>query len=224
VEELREEAGRIQAELAVAEREWQERAIARSRVGEVLAPADETGRDHARADLTVPAAEKQSGKTAPAPEAAKSQVPVWGVACAVACSVGIYERYPPEHAAAEVPERVRTSRRCVCREGLNLSDVSVATCGGGISRNWQRAQISIRARRATTADTLRADVKARHSSACSPVRDTPDQLAGEPSDTNRITHRQPKERIHDIHRRFSGGRGPHADDGSCRKRDAAAGR
>ena len=44
VEELREEADRIQAEPAVAERDWQEWAIARSRVGEVLAPAEEVGR------------------------------------------------------------------------------------------------------------------------------------------------------------------------------------
>ncbi|MCX4537530.1 hypothetical protein [Streptomyces sp. NBC_01669] len=79
VDELREEADRIQAELAVAEREWQEWAIARLRVGEVLAPADETGQDHARADLTVTAAEEQTGKTAQVPEAAKtkSQMPVW---------------------------------------------------------------------------------------------------------------------------------------------------
>jgi len=74
VDELREEADRIQAELAVAEREWQEWAIARSRVGEVLAPADGTGQDHARADLTVSAAEKQIGTEA---AKAKSQVPVW---------------------------------------------------------------------------------------------------------------------------------------------------
>ncbi|MEU3283119.1 hypothetical protein ABZ698_40060, partial [Streptomyces antibioticus] len=47
VDELREEANRIQAELAVAEREWKEWAIARSRVGEVLAPVDEA-EDHAR--------------------------------------------------------------------------------------------------------------------------------------------------------------------------------
>ncbi|MEU6972776.1 hypothetical protein AB0A71_34695 [Kitasatospora aureofaciens] len=40
VDELREEADRIQAELAVAEREWNEWVIARSRVGEVLAPED----------------------------------------------------------------------------------------------------------------------------------------------------------------------------------------
>ncbi|MCX4641614.1 hypothetical protein OG456_03865 [Streptomyces sp. NBC_01446] len=44
VDELREEADRIQAELAVAERDWKEWAIARSRVGEVLAPADEPER------------------------------------------------------------------------------------------------------------------------------------------------------------------------------------
>ncbi|MFJ4188207.1 hypothetical protein [Kitasatospora sp. NPDC089509] len=40
MDELREEADRIQAELAVAEREWNEWVIARSRVGEVLAPED----------------------------------------------------------------------------------------------------------------------------------------------------------------------------------------
>ncbi|MFD9328458.1 hypothetical protein [Streptomyces sp. NPDC060065] len=37
----REEADRVQAELAVAERDWKEWAIARSRVGEVLTPAEE---------------------------------------------------------------------------------------------------------------------------------------------------------------------------------------
>lgn len=44
VEELRGEADRVQAELAVAEREWKEWAIACSRVGEVLAPG---GRERA---------------------------------------------------------------------------------------------------------------------------------------------------------------------------------
>ncbi|MFE2326680.1 hypothetical protein ACFXD5_22585 [Streptomyces sp. NPDC059385] len=38
VDELREEADRIHAELAVAERDWNEWVIARSRVGEVPAP------------------------------------------------------------------------------------------------------------------------------------------------------------------------------------------
>ncbi|WP_026179477.1 hypothetical protein [Streptomyces hokutonensis] len=78
VDELREEADRVEAELAVAEREWRECAIACSRVGEVLAPVDESGQDHARAEGTAPAGE-QTGKTPQVPEAAKtkSQVPMW---------------------------------------------------------------------------------------------------------------------------------------------------
>jgi hypothetical protein len=80
VDELREEADRIQAELAVAEREWQEWAIARSKVGEVLAPAQEAGQqERALADESVPAAEEQPGTASPPAKAAKpkSQVPVW---------------------------------------------------------------------------------------------------------------------------------------------------
>jgi hypothetical protein len=78
VDGLREEADRIQAELAVAEREWREWAIARSRVGEVLAPVDEPGQSHAQADGTAPA-RGQAEETPSAPTAAKSksQVPVW---------------------------------------------------------------------------------------------------------------------------------------------------
>ncbi|MER6234430.1 hypothetical protein ACFY1L_55965 [Streptomyces sp. NPDC001663] len=79
VDELREEADRIQAELAVAERDWKEWAIARSRVGEVLAPADEAGHGHDQAGRTAPTAEGQAGEASSTPEAAKakSQVPVW---------------------------------------------------------------------------------------------------------------------------------------------------
>lgn len=79
VDELREEADRIQAELAVAEREWKEWAIACSRVGEVLAPADESGQDHAPAEGIASAAEEQTAKTSQVPDAAKtkSQVPMW---------------------------------------------------------------------------------------------------------------------------------------------------
>ena len=78
VDGLRKEADRIQAELAVAEREWREWAIARSRVGEVLAPVDEPGQGHAQADGTAPAM-GQAEETSSAPTAAKSksQVPVW---------------------------------------------------------------------------------------------------------------------------------------------------
>ncbi|MFI6006307.1 hypothetical protein ACIA98_39040 [Streptomyces sp. NPDC051366] len=74
VDGLREEADRIQAELAAAEQEWQEWAIARRRVGTVLAPdggntADEkTVRGPRDAD-----AHSVSGQAAKP----KSQVPVW---------------------------------------------------------------------------------------------------------------------------------------------------
>jgi hypothetical protein len=79
VDELREEADRVQAELAVAERDWKEWAIARSRVGEVLAPADETEHGHDQAGRTASDADGQVGQMSSAPGAAKpkSQVPVW---------------------------------------------------------------------------------------------------------------------------------------------------
>ncbi|GGU90128.1 hypothetical protein GCM10010211_65890 [Streptomyces albospinus] len=84
VEELREEAERIQAELAAAEQDGQEWVIARSRVCEVLTPVDESGQGHAQAARTAPAAEGQPGKTSSEPGAARptSQVPVWRVGLA----------------------------------------------------------------------------------------------------------------------------------------------
>ncbi|MFF8919544.1 hypothetical protein ACF08M_41245 [Streptomyces sp. NPDC015032] len=68
VDELWEKTDRIQAELIVAEQEWKEWAVARSRVGEVLAPTVETGQGHA------PAVPAPSGATA---AKTKSRVPVW---------------------------------------------------------------------------------------------------------------------------------------------------
>ncbi|MEV5533535.1 hypothetical protein [Streptomyces prunicolor] len=64
VDELREEADRIQAELALAEREWKEWAIARSRVGAVLVA--ENG------DVGVEAARELRDAAKP-----KTQIPVW---------------------------------------------------------------------------------------------------------------------------------------------------
>ncbi|MGW0657263.1 hypothetical protein ACWD4T_52860 [Streptomyces umbrinus] len=64
VDELREEADRIQAELALAEQEWKEWAIARSRVGAVL--VSENG------DAGVEAAGELRDAAKP-----KTQVPVW---------------------------------------------------------------------------------------------------------------------------------------------------
>ncbi|MFE7128293.1 hypothetical protein [Streptomyces sp. NPDC057617] len=68
VDGLREEADRVQAELAVAEREWREWAIARSRVGEVLAPVDEPGQSQVQAEGT---------SSVPTAARSRSQVPVW---------------------------------------------------------------------------------------------------------------------------------------------------
>ncbi|MFF8939267.1 hypothetical protein ACF08O_32050 [Streptomyces paradoxus] len=73
VDGLREEANRIQAELAAAELEWQEWVIARRRVDTVLAPDGDTAGMEVAPDL-------QDADTKPAPRDAvkpKSQVPVW---------------------------------------------------------------------------------------------------------------------------------------------------
>jgi hypothetical protein len=74
VDELREEADRIQTELAAAEQEWQEWAIARRRVDVVLAP------DGDNAAGTEVAQDVRDTDAQPVPRdavKAKSQVPVW---------------------------------------------------------------------------------------------------------------------------------------------------
>lgn len=74
VDGLREEADRIQAELAAAELEWQEWVIARRRVDTVLAP---DGGSAADTEITP---DPQDADTKPAPRDAakpKSQVPMW---------------------------------------------------------------------------------------------------------------------------------------------------
>ncbi|SEE40988.1 hypothetical protein SAMN05216532_8140 [Streptomyces sp. 2231.1] len=74
VDGLREEADRIQAELAVAELEWQEWVIARRRVGTVLAP---DGGDTAGTEVT---SDPRVADARPVPRDVakpKSQVPVW---------------------------------------------------------------------------------------------------------------------------------------------------
>ncbi|MEW1804426.1 hypothetical protein ACIGO7_23690 [Streptomyces virginiae] len=75
VDGLREEADRIQAELAVAEREWQEWVIARRRVDTVLAP-DGGGAVDEESTSVQPqdTAERPATRDAVKP---KSQVPVW---------------------------------------------------------------------------------------------------------------------------------------------------
>jgi hypothetical protein len=77
VDDLREEVDRLQAELAVAEQEWNEWVIARSRVGEVLAPGNDAVVGPAASE-GLPAPGVQPARPEPA-EAAKSKtvVPVW---------------------------------------------------------------------------------------------------------------------------------------------------
>ncbi|SOE19238.1 hypothetical protein [Streptomyces sp. OK228] len=74
VDGLREEADRIQAELAAAEEEWQEWVIARRRVDTVLAPDSA-----ADAGPRAAAGPREAGKQPASCDAANpgSQVPVW---------------------------------------------------------------------------------------------------------------------------------------------------
>ncbi|MFF2548822.1 hypothetical protein ACFVUY_40550 [Kitasatospora sp. NPDC058063] len=77
LDDLREEADRIQAELVVAEWEWNEWVIARSRVDEVLSPG---GGDGARPDAAAGLSDRGEPPTLPASLAAarpKSVVPMW---------------------------------------------------------------------------------------------------------------------------------------------------
>jgi hypothetical protein len=71
VEGLREEADRVQAELAAAEEEWQEWAIARRRVGTVLAPdGGSTAVEEVASGPDVVVDTRQAARV-------RSQVPVW---------------------------------------------------------------------------------------------------------------------------------------------------
>ncbi|MBA4862945.1 hypothetical protein H1V43_16395 [Streptomyces sp. PSKA54] len=89
VDGLREEADRIQAELAAAEQEWQEWAIARRRVDTVLAPDSGSTAD------TEVTPEPRDADASPAPRAAakpKSQVPVWSEGLAWSVLSADYQR------------------------------------------------------------------------------------------------------------------------------------
>ncbi|WNM29285.1 hypothetical protein RKE30_02145 [Streptomyces sp. Li-HN-5-11] len=74
VDGLREEADRIQAELAEAELEWQEWVIARRRVDTVLAPNDGAT---AEAEVTADPQDAQVQSVLQDAAKPKSQVPVW---------------------------------------------------------------------------------------------------------------------------------------------------
>ncbi|MFB7512939.1 hypothetical protein [Streptomyces sp. NPDC056144] len=92
VDALREEADRIQAELVVAEREWGEWVIARSRVDEVLSlgEGDVAGLDTAEepSDCGEPPALLASSEAAKP----KSVVPVWRAGLAWSALSADYQR------------------------------------------------------------------------------------------------------------------------------------
>ncbi|AUG75381.1 hypothetical protein CFP65_4570 [Kitasatospora sp. MMS16-BH015] len=92
VDELREEADRIQAELVAAEREWSEWVIARSRVGEVLSPGEG---DIAGPDAVEKPSDRGEPPALPASSAAakpKSVVPMWRAGLARSALSADYQR------------------------------------------------------------------------------------------------------------------------------------
>jgi hypothetical protein len=91
VDELREEADRIQTELAAAEQEWQEWMIARRRVETVLAPDSGTTADTGVADDPRAADAPSTPREAAKP---KSQVPVWQEGLAWSALSVDYQRKP----------------------------------------------------------------------------------------------------------------------------------
>ncbi|MEO3756647.1 hypothetical protein [Streptomyces sp. B6B3] len=118
VDGLREEADRIQAELAAAEQEWQEWAIARRRVDTVLAPdvsstaATEVALDPRGAD--VPSVPRDAAKP-------KSQVPVWREGLSWAVLSVDYQRIQQA-----LTERVRLGRGpATCQEMAVLFGMDV---------------------------------------------------------------------------------------------------
>jgi hypothetical protein len=97
VDGLREEADRIQAELAAAEQEWQERAIARRRVGTVLAPGNgNIAGEEAAPGLRDADARSASGQAAKP----KSQVAVWREGLAWSVLSVDYQRTSPRSRTA----------------------------------------------------------------------------------------------------------------------------
>jgi hypothetical protein len=108
VDGLREEVDRIQAELAAAEQEWQEWAIARRRVDTVLAP---DGGNTAEAQVTE---DLRDADAHPAPRDAakpKSQVPVWREGLAWSVLAVDHQRI-----AATLAERGRLGQGPLSRE------------------------------------------------------------------------------------------------------------
>ena len=103
VDGLREEAERIQAELATAEQEWLEWTIARERVGAVLSVPGRSPADVVVTDLPGGAGTEVEVQASPPVAAkAKSQVPVWREGLAWTALSADYQRI-----LAALADRVR---------------------------------------------------------------------------------------------------------------------
>jgi hypothetical protein len=145
VEGLREEADRVLAALAEAERDWQEWLIARQRVSEVLSvprtpqvgetgpvPADEPS---ASAPDTEPVADAPAGVPAPGAARAGSIVPVWRPALTADVLAVDYQRI----LALLAERRLGGDGVMTCQEiaaGLGLA--SVPACVEGVRSKMKR--------------------------------------------------------------------------------------
>lgn len=117
VDELREEADRVQAELATVEQEWQEWVIARRRVDTVLAPNDgSTARAEATADprnADAPPAARDAAKP-------KTQVPVWRQGLPGRCCLPeARERYLRMAVEQRVEAPLRALQAAIKGQGIN---------------------------------------------------------------------------------------------------------
>ncbi|WKN18668.1 hypothetical protein NEH83_33465 [Streptomyces sp. JUS-F4] len=102
VDGLREEADRVQAELAVAEREWSEWTIARERVGAVLSAPDS---DSAGVATDVPEGVVTGAEVQASPPlvvTARPQVPMWREGLTQTALSADYQRI-----LASIEDRVR---------------------------------------------------------------------------------------------------------------------
>lgn len=126
VDGLREEADRIQAELAAAEQEWQEWVIAHRRVDAVLAPSAGTAGTEVTLDpldADVPSAPGDVVKP-------RSQVPVWREGLAPAVLSVDYQRIV-QVLADSVPASSRAAD--LPGDGRGLRDGRGPGAGGGLA-------------------------------------------------------------------------------------------
>ncbi|MEU2556845.1 hypothetical protein ABZ589_35145 [Streptomyces sp. NPDC013313] len=122
VDGLREEADRIQAELATAEQEWLEWTIARERVGAVLSAPGGDSVDAVVAERPGGAgAEAEVQASPPVAAKAKSQVPVWREGLAVSALSADYQRI-----LAALADRVRLGQGpLTCQEMVSAFGMDV---------------------------------------------------------------------------------------------------